>query len=316
MDRTAAPDAPPDPAPPERARSPRGLLARPGRADGRELDDHGAVDTPVVTIRAGRRRPTVDWREILRYRDLLLTLAWRDVRVRYKQTALGVTWVILQPLLASVVLSFVFSIIAGMRSGTTPYLLVTFAGLLAWNLFSSVVIRASSALVINGSLVTKVYFPRELLPLSSVVPALLDFVVGLVVMAALMVGFRAAPGAGLLLLPAWLAIVVLMALGLGLMAAALTVRYRDVQQILPFALSLGLYASPVAWTVAAVPARYRLACALNPLSGPIEAFRWSLLGIGEPDASALAYGAATALAVFWAGAWTFRRMEGSFADVL
>jgi lipopolysaccharide transport system permease protein len=269
-----------------------------------------------VTIRAGRRRPTIDWREVVRYRDLLLALAWRDVRVRYKQTALGVAWVVLQPLLASAVLSFVFGAIAGMRGGPAPYLLVAFAGLLAWNVFSSVVSRASVVLVTNAHLVTKVYFPREILPLATVLPVLIDFGVGLVVMAALMAGFGVAPTLGLLLLPAWLAIVLVMALGLGLMAGAVTVRYRDVQQALPVLLSLGLYASPVAWAASAVPDRYRWVCAINPLAGPIEAFRWSLLGVGTLDAAGLAYGAATALVVFWAGAWTFRRMERSFADVL
>jgi lipopolysaccharide transport system permease protein len=269
-----------------------------------------------VTVRAGQRRPAIDWREVTRYRDLLLMLAWRDVQVRYKQTALGVLWVVLQPLLASVVFTFVFGMIAGMRSGTTPYLLVTFAGLLAWNTFNTVVSRAGSAMVSNGYLVTKVYFPREILPLSTVLPALLDFAVGLAVMAALLVAYGITPGLGLLLLPAWLAILLVMALGLGLMAGAVMVRFRDVQQVIPVALSLGLYASPVAWPVSAVPDRYRLACTLNPLSGPIEAFRWSLLGTGSLDPSALAYGAVAALAIFWAGASTFRRMERSFADVL
>jgi lipopolysaccharide transport system permease protein len=328
-------------SPADRAQEPRRKSAwpgldflRPGRtADsgrpGAALDPIGDRDTtpadppgtthdvvPVAIVRAGVGRPTIHWREIARYSDLLFTLAWRDVRVRYKQTVLGILWVVLQPLLAAAIFSFVFGVIARMPSDGHPYMLVAFAGLLAWTLFSNVVLRSSTALVSNAHLITKVYFPREILPISTVLSSLLDFAVSMGVMAAMLAGFGVRPGLGVLLLPAWVAILVLMALGIGLMAGALMVRYRDVQHIIPVALSLGLYASPVAWSVAAVPARYRLVCTLNPLAGVFEAFRWSLFGGGSLDLPALAYGAVTALVIVWAGARTFRRMERRFADVI
>jgi lipopolysaccharide transport system permease protein len=298
-----------------------GLGADPDPGGGRETSPLGPIGTshdavPIAIIRAGEGRPTIHWREIVRYSDLLFTLAWRDVRVRYKQTVLGVLWVVLQPLMAALIFSFVFGVIARMPSDGHPYLLVAFAGLLAWNLFSNVVLRSSTALIANSHLVTKVYFPREILPLSTVFSSMLDFTVSLGVMAALLAGFGAWPGLGILLLPVWLAILVLMALGIGLMAGALMVRYRDVQYIIPVALTLGLYASPVAWPVTAIPGRYRLAYALNPLGGLLEAFRWSLLGGGTLDLPALAYAAVTALVLVWAGARTFRRMERRFADVI
>jgi lipopolysaccharide transport system permease protein len=252
----------------------------------------------------------------VRHFDLLVNLAARDVKVRYKQTALGVLWVVLQPLLAALIFSFVFGMVARLPSEGRPYLLFAFAGLLAWNLFSNTVMRSSIALLANASMVTKVYFPREVLPISATFSAVLDFAVALAVMALMLVWYQVWPGGGVVLIPVWMAVLVVMALGIGLMAGALMVRFRDVQHMIPTLLTLGLYASPVAWSVSAVPARYRVVHLLNPLSGLLEAFRWSLLGEGMVSAASLAYSAVTAALTFWVGARVFRRMERSFADVL
>jgi lipopolysaccharide transport system permease protein len=269
-----------------------------------------------VRISAGASRPAISLGALVRHFDLLMSLAARDVKVRYKQTVLGVAWVVLQPLLAALIFSFVFGMVARLPSEGRPYVLFAFAGLLAWNLFSNTVMRSSIALISNAHIVTKVYFPREVLPISAMFSALLDFGVSLGVMFIMLVWYRVWPGGMLLLLPLWVAILVVMALGIGLMAGALMVRFRDIQHMIPTLLTLGLYASPVAWSVSAVPARYRPACLLNPLGGLLEAFRRSLLGEGVLSGPALAYSAITAVLMFWVGAKVFRRMERRFADVL
>jgi lipopolysaccharide transport system permease protein len=267
-------------------------------------------------VRAGVGRPLLNWREIALCSDLLVTLAGRDIRVRYKQTTVGILWVVLQPLIAALIFTFVFGLVARMPDDGRPPPPHAFSGLLAWNTFAGVLQRSSFALVSNAHLVTKVYFPREVLPLSTIVSTLIDFAVGMAVMIAMLASFGLWPGPGILLLPVWLVILVVQALGLGLAAGALMVRYRDIQHIIPVLLTLGLYASPVAWTATAIPGAYRLACALNPLSGPIEAFRWSLLGVGKLDGPALAYSVVMASLALWVGAATFRRTERRFADVL
>jgi lipopolysaccharide transport system permease protein len=271
---------------------------------------------PHVRIRAGAGRPPLSIRALARHFDLLTSLAVRDVKVRYKQTALGVMWVVLQPLLAAVIFSFVFGMIAHLPSDGRPYLLFAFAGLMAWNLFSSTVMRSSTALVANAHMVTKVYFPREILPISAMFSSLIDFGVSLAVIAIMLACYRIWPGRGVVLMPLWAAMLVLLALGIGLIAGSIMVRFRDVQYMLPTFLTLGLYISPVAWSVSAVPPAYRLVYLLNPLSGLLEAFRWSFLGEGALSGGLLAYSAVTAVLTFWVGAKVFRRMERSLADVL
>jgi lipopolysaccharide transport system permease protein len=206
--------------------------------------------------------------------------------------------------------------VAHLPSEGRPYLLFAFAGLVAWNLFSNTVMRSSTALLANAHMVTKVYFPREILPISATFSALLDFGVSLAVIAIMLTCYRVWPGGGVILIPVWVAILGVMALGIGLFAGSAMVRFRDVQHMIPTLLTLGLYVSPVAWSVSAVPKRYSLVYLLNPLSGVLEAFRWSLLGEGMLSGGLLAYSAVTAVVTFWVGAKVFRRMERSFADVL
>jgi lipopolysaccharide transport system permease protein len=258
----------------------------------------------------------MDLREILRHRDLLLSLADRDVRVRYKQTALGVAWVLLQPVMASLIFAFVFGVIAHLPSEGRPYILFAYAGMIAWNAFSQTLAKVSSSLVTNSHLISKVYFPRLILPLASVASPLIDFGVSLALMLVLLAIYRVWPGPGLLLLPIWLAILLLMAVGIGLVAAALMVKYRDVSHIIPTFLQLGMYVSPVAWSTLIVPKKYQWVLFVNPLSGLLEAFRWSLLGEGTLPWSLLAYSTAMAALAFWFGASVFKQQERTFADVI
>ena len=266
--------------------------------------------------------PTSGWQainlpELWQFRDLLTTLAQRDVKLRYRQTSLGVLWVILQPLLAAGIFSFVFGKVAKLPAPDgIPYLVFSYAGLLAWNAFSSTLTKTSSCLLQNANLVSKVYFPRLALPLSTVFSTLIDFGVAFVVMIVLMLVNHIAPTLGILLLPIWLLLIVLLALGVGLYASALMVSYRDIQYVLPVVTQFLLYASPVAYAASLVPSKYRLIFEINPLTGLLEAFRWSLLGVGHFPLAAVAYSAIITVVVFVAGAFSFKAMERKFADVI
>ena len=271
---------------------------------------------PYLKIRPDKGWAGLELRELWRFRDLLLVLAGRDVKLRYRQTALGVAWVLFQPLLAAGIFSFVFGAVAKLPSGGLPYFVFSYAGLLAWNAFSGTLTKASGAMVGNAPLVSKVYFPRLVLPLSSVPSSLIDFAVGLALMVVLMAIYRITPGVGLLLLPVWLLLLLMFAVGLGLMAGALMVSYRDVQYILPVLIPFFLYASPVGYALSAVPPRLRTAFMLNPLSGLLEGFRWSLLGRGEMHWTWAAYSVAAAAITLLAGIAVFKRMERRFADVI
>lgn len=259
----------------------------------------------------------IDVRELVRFRDLWIQLASRDVKLRYKQTALGVAWVLLQPIATAGLFSFVFGVVAKLPSEGVPYFAFSFAGLTAWNVFSSTLAKTSACMVGNAALVSKVYFPRLILPLSLVASTLIDLMVSLALLAVLLVVYGLPPSAPMLLLPAWLLLLLLLALGLGLIGAALTVTYRDVQYALPVLIPFVLYASPVAYRVTDVPAAYQTAFYLaNPLASLIEGFRWSLVGTAAPAWPWVLYASAVALAVFLTGALTFQRMERKFADVI
>lgn len=269
---------------------------------------------PLVRIRPPRRWEALDLRALWRFRGLLWALALRDIKLRYRQTALGVLWVVFQPLLGAGIFAFVFGKVAHLDSGHVPYVVFSYAGLLAWNLFSSTVLKAAGSLVSNASLVSRVFFPRLLLPFSSAISGLLDFAIGLAAGLVLMLAQGYAPSLSPVVIPI-LAIILLLALGLGLICAALAVAYRDVLHLLPVAMQLLLYASPVGYAVAAIPTQWREIYALNPLAPLLENFRTALLG-GTIDARSLAYAAASALIVFVAGLIVFRRRERQFADVI
>ncbi len=269
-----------------------------------------------LRLAPGHRNVRRELAETWQARDLLLTFADRDLRLRYRQTALGVIWVVLQPLIAAGIFAFVFGTVAHLSSEGTPYLLFTFAALTGWNLFSGILTRASACLVGNANLVSRVYFPRLILPLSVVPAALVDFIVSLGMFAVLLVVYGVAPTAALLTLPLWMFLLSAGAFGAGLVAASLTVRYRDVQYVLPVMVQLLLYASPVAYAAARVPERWQSLYYLNPLVAVIEGLRWSMLGTAPPSAGAVAWSVLVAALAVVAGVVVFRRMERGFADVI
>jgi lipopolysaccharide transport system permease protein len=269
-----------------------------------------------LRIAPGHRNVGRELGETWQARDLLYTFADRDLRLRYRQTALGVVWVVLQPLIAAGIFTFVFGTVAHLSSEGKPYMLFTFAALTGWNLFSGILARSSACLVGNAHLVSRVFFPRLILPLSVVPAALVDFFVSLAMFAAMLVVYGVAPTAALLALPFWMLLLGAGAFGAGLVAASLMVRYRDVQYVLPVATQLLLYASPVAYAAARVPEKWHTLYYLNPLVAAIEGLRWSLLGTEAPSAGSVAYSSAVAVLAIVAGVMVFRRMERGFADVI
>lgn len=269
-----------------------------------------------VVIRPRKGLAALDLKLLWQYRELLRAFAERDIRLRYRQTVLGVAWVVLQPLLSALIFAVVFGFIAKMPSDGLPYFLIAYSGLLGWSLFSGNMNRIIPSLVANGSLISKIFFPRLLIPLGVIPSVLLDFVVSAVVLAGVMIFYGVIPGREILLFPISVLTLLLMSLGIGLVGASLSVKYRDVQHIAPFLTQLLLYASPVGYTVSAVPEAIRPYYLLNPIAAPIDAIRWSLLGTGEPNFAYLAYAFVASLLCMWIGITVFRGMEREFADVI
>lgn len=260
-------------------------------------------------------RGGVEWRELWRFRDLFLVLAERDIRLRYRQTALGIVWVILQPLAASLIFAAIFGLFAKLPSDGAPYLLFVFAAMLPWNLFSGGVQRAGNSLIANAGLVTKIYLPREIIPIASVSAVVLDFVVAGVVMLGLMLLYGA-PLTWAVLVALPLAVLTLVVtVGVSLFFSALNVYYRDFSYALPFILQIWMYGSPVVYSSSLVPDRWQLLYGLNPMVGVIGGFRWAFLG-GSPPTIALAESLIVSLLMLLVGASIFKRVERSFADVI
>lgn len=272
--------------------------------------------TPTVRIRPPSGWAALKLHEIWQFRDLLFTLAGRDLRLRYKQTLLGIVWVVVQPLLAAAIFAFVFGRVANLPSEGVPAFPYAFTGLLAFRLFGTTLTRAGGCLVENSHLISKIFFPRLVLPLSTVPSALVDFGVSAGVLAVILARYGLSPDSALLLLPLWMAMLLALALGIGLIASSLAVTYRDVMHILPFVSQLLLFASPVAYSIAAVPQEARDLYTLNPLVAPLVAFRWSLLGTMPPDWTNLAYSASVCIAILLCGVVIFKRLERTFADVV
>lgn len=271
-------------------------------------------DVPVVRIGAGSVSPLHTVREIWQYRDLFQALGTRDLRLRYRQTFLGIAWVVLQPLAAAGIFAFVFGTIARVPTDGQPYLLFALAALAGWNFFSSVLTRASTSLIQNPQLVTRVYFPRLILPLAVVPAALVDLLVTVVAFAGIALAQGHGFDARLVGLPVAILLLGALALGAGFAAAALAVRYRDVQYLLPVAIQLALYASPVAYSSSAVPDRWQVLYYANPLAAPLELMRWSLLGTPAPAVRELLYSVSSAALLVLIGTAIFRGIERSFAD--
>jgi len=269
-----------------------------------------------IVITPPPRFPELRSGEVWAHRELIYFLVWRDLKVRYKQTVLGIAWGVLQPLVTVIIFTVIFGRLAGLPSEGVPYPVFALAALLPWQLFAAAVTGSSNSLVGSASLITKVYFPRLLIPAAAVVSTLADFVVSCLLLAALMVWYRIAPGTGVLLLPLFILQALVLALGIGLWASALNVQYRDVQYVLPFFLQVLLLVSPIAYSASLVPeGPWRALYALNPLVGVIQGFRWALTGAAAPGASAWLSGLVT-LALLVGGLFFFKRMEDRFADVV
>jgi len=260
--------------------------------------------------------PQIDWHELWTYRELLFFLTWRDVMVRYKQAALGVAWAVIQPLMTMVIFSVIFGKLAMLPSDNLPYPVFSFAALLPWQLFSGALSRAGASLVNNSNLLTKVYFPRLIIPLSAVAAGLVDFGISLFVLLGLMLFYRIPFTWNILTLPLMMLLALLTALAAGLWLSALNVQYRDVQHIIPFLIQAWMYASPVAYSATLIPeGPWRLVYGLNPLVGVIQGFRWALLGTQPPDAMSLVSVIAV-LVLLVSGLFYFQHMEETFADVV
>jgi lipopolysaccharide transport system permease protein len=271
---------------------------------------------PILRIRPTKGWAALNVRELWNYRDLLWLLVARDIKLLYKQTALGVVWVVLQPAVAAVILAVIFGRVAKLPSDGVPYLLFVFCGLTVWTYFSQALQRAGNSLVGNSQLVSKVYFPRLLIPLAHTVAALVDFAVVLVVLFVLMGIYGFAPTFRLLAIPGFLLLMTLTATGVALWFSALGVKYRDCRYALPYLIQVWMYASPVVYPVSMVPAGWQTLFALNPAVGFIEGFRWAVLGRGALTANILWVTVIMSLLAFFSGAFFFRRAERSFADII
>lgn len=269
-----------------------------------------------VTIQPRRGWVDLEVSELWRYRDLLLVLVMRELKVRYKQAAIGAAWALIQPIVAVAIFSVIFGHFAKMPSGGVPYAVFAFAAVLPWTYFAEAVRRSSTGLVSDSELIRKVYFPRLIMPLALVVAPLVDFLAGFLVLLALLAWNHIALTAWVILLPGFLFVAMSLALAIGLWLGPLSVRFRDVIQAMPFLLQIWLYASPVAYPVSLVPDRWRLLYSLNPMVGVIEGFRWVLLGSLHPDFRAMAISGLVIAAAVFGGLIYFKAMERSFADVI
>jgi lipopolysaccharide transport system permease protein len=272
---------------------------------------------PVTTIRPSKGWSIVDPGEVWKYRGLMGAFAIRDIKLRYRQTVLGVAWVVLQPLLASGILAFVFGTVAGVtKPGKSSVFIFVLAGFIGWSLFNTTFARVGQSLVQHSVLISKVFFPRIILPASTVIAALLDAGVGLALFALLALFSGLHIGWQIVSLPIWLGLLVVFAFGLGIINAALSVRFRDVQHITPVLAQILFYASPVAYRTSSVPEKWRGLFLLNPLASLFEGVRWSLFGEGYMNPATFVYSALVAVVVFWLGLLFFRRLERDFADVI
>lgn len=270
-----------------------------------------------IIIEPGRTEKNY-WRDLWRYRELFLILAWRDVAVRYKQTIIGVAWALLRPFLTMVVFTVIFGRLAGLPSeGSAPYALMVFAAMLPWSLFATSLGDASNSLISNANLISKVYFPRLIVPTATVVTAFVDFLISFAILVGMMVYYQFLPSWNILLLPVFILLALMASLGPGLWITALNVKYRDFRYVIPFVVQFGLYVSPVGFSSSIIPEQWRLLYSLNPMVGVIDGFRWCILG-GESPIYLPGFLLSLGVVAFflWLGITRFRKMEKTFADII
>lgn len=272
--------------------------------------------TNRLVIEAGKTESQY-WRDIWQYRELFYFLAWRDLLVRYKQTVIGISWALIRPIITMVVLTIVFGNLAQLDSGGVPYPILVFAGLLPWQFFSNALSESSNSLIINADMVSKIYFPRMIVPASSIIVSFVDFLISAVILTGLMIYYQYLPDWRILTLPIFIGIAFAAAIGGGLWLSALNVAYRDFRFLVPFIVQFGLYISPVGFSSNVVPEEWRLLYSLNPMVGVIDGFRWAILG-GDFQLywPGFAVSLLLVLLLLWSGTWYFRKMERTFADVI
>ncbi len=274
-------------------------------------------DSSLLVIRPARGWTALNLRDLWKYRELIYFLTWRDIKVRYKQAVLGISWAVLQPIVTMIIFSVILGNLLNVPTdGGIPYPVFSFVALLPWNLFASALQRSGVSLVGNANLLTKVYFPRLVIPVSALGAGLVDFLISFVVLLGLMLYYNISLTWNILWLPLFLLLALATALAVGLWLAALNVQYRDVQQMIPFIINAWFYASPVVYSSTIIPGgQWQLVYALNPMAGVIQGFRWAILGTQPPDAS-LAVSAAVVLLLLVLGLYFFKRMERVFADIV
>ncbi|MBD2315845.1 ABC transporter permease [Phormidium tenue] len=280
------------------------------------MDDQGNTSQKELIIEAGSIESQY-WKDLWRYRELFYFLAWRDILVRYKQTAIGITWALIKPFLTMIVFTVVFGNIAKLPSQGVPYPILVFAGMLPWQFFANALGECSNSLIGNANLISKVYFPRLIVPTSAVIVSFVDFLISGIILLGLMAWYKFVPDWRILTLPFFILIASAASMGAGLWLAALTVQYRDFRFVVPFIIQFGLYISPVGFSSNIVPEQWRLLYSINPMVGVIDGFRWAILGskanIYMPN-FLLSIGLVFLL--LWSGIWYFRKMERTFADVI
>ncbi|UCF61281.1 MAG: ABC transporter permease [Anaerolineaceae bacterium] len=280
-------------------------------------NQRGDTSLTVTTLRPSRGWLGVNLGELWRYRELIYFLIWRDVKVRYKQTLLGAAWAILKPFFSMVIFSVIFGTLAKIPTDEVPPPLFYYAGLLPWVFFQDGISKASTSLVTGRNLITKVYFPRLAIPISSVIAGLVDFLLAFIVLIGMMVYYGYRPTTAVWTLPLFMLLALITSLGGGLWLAALNVAYRDIGYVTPFLVQAWLYASPVVYSATLITGDYwQLIYGLNPMAGVVQGFRWAILGVGQPPSGFLIASVAVALSLLISGALYFRRMERTFADVV
>ena len=276
-----------------------------------------AINEPrTITIKPSKGWAALNLKDLWNYRELIFFFTWRDLKVRYKQTLLGASWAILQPFLTMVVFSVFFGGLAKVPSDGVPYPIFSFTALLPWTLFSKAMQDASRSLVASANIISKVYFPRLILPLSSVLAGVVDFLIAFVVLLVMMLFYGISPTANIWTLPLFILLALITAIGVGLWLSALNVMYRDVGYVIPFLTQFWMYITPIAYPASMIPEQWKFVYALNPLTGVVEGFRWALLGTGEGPGISLLISASIAILLTISGLFYFRRMERKFADMV
>jgi lipopolysaccharide transport system permease protein len=271
---------------------------------------------PEIVIEPSRGWVELRLKDLWAYRELLYFLTWREVKVRYKQTAIGAAWAIIQPLFTMLVFSLFFGRLAKMPSDGIPYPVFSLAGLVPWNFFANGLSQSSNSLVSSSNLITKVYFPRLAIPISAILSGVVDFCISFGLLLAMMLLYGASPTVNVLWLPAFLLLAVVTSLGVGLWLAALNVEYRDVRYVVPFLTQFWMFATPIAYPSSLLKEPWKTAYGLNPMVGVVEGFRWALLGVGQAPGPVVVVSAVAALMILVSGAYYFRRMEKTFADLV